>query len=167
MSLKESTISRGDKTKLIIFIIDHHCYHRSTVAFSNKMSRYTGICVLMVQRCHLYLCLIFRMSRQFGERTTGHLSFGQSSALPPEFQLYTSHKGPLIVLQSLTILGVLGCSSMLQSSSSLDFKTYSSQISIFIVQGQEMKSYFVALPTVKKFLGFFFCFFFKVCPTSI
>lgn len=96
---------------------------------------------------------------QFGEQTTGHLSIGQSSALPPEFQLYTSHKGPLIVLQSLTILGVLGRSSILRSSSSLDFKTYSSQISMFIVQRQEIKSYFVALPTVKKFK--------KVCPISI
>lgn len=113
----------------------------------------------MVQGCHLFLCLIFRMSRQFGEPTTGHLIFKQSSALPPEFQLYTSYKDPLIVLQSLTIQGVLSCSSMLRSSSSRDFKTYSSQISIIIVHRQEMKSYLVTLPSVKKLN--------KVCPTSI
>lgn len=127
MSLKESTISREDEPKCIVFIIDHHYYHRSTILFQQNV-QVTGICVLTVQRWHLFLCFIFWMLRQFGERTTGHLIFKQSSALPPEFQLYTSHKDPLIVLQSQTILGVLGCSSVLQSSSSLDFKTYSSQI---------------------------------------
>lgn len=139
MSLKESTISREDKPKSIIFIIDHHYYRQSTIPFSNKMSRYTGICVLMVQGCHL-----FRRNL-----VSEHLIFKQSSGLPPEFQLYTSYKDLLIVLQSLTIQGVISCSSTLRSSDSLDFKTYSSQISLIIVQSQEMKSYFVALPSVK------------------